>query len=300
MTVCVGNLPRLSALIRHNCRMSETPASHAPVASVVAESPLGCLDTPSGLRVFEFPCNERVRILLRVECMARRIKYFAAQTDQFAHEACLHALFELYELLSSRGDIKNELLQELDRQRAQLARFMGQPGVSVERLNAILDEAAAAHAALADVPVRLGPHIPEFDFLQSLKGRVGIPAGSCPFDLPSYFVWLHRPAAVRYEALVGWIATLGPLMSATDLCLKLLREGAEPQRYEAINGAFELNPEGRLARLIRVSLPAAPEYVCEVSANKYVVAVRFRSLDGQLHLNAVEGPLPFELALCDF
>jgi len=89
-------------------------------------------------------------------------------------------------------------------------------------------------------------------------------------------------------------------MSATDLCLKLLREGAEPQRHEAINGAFELNPEGRLARLIRVSLPAAPEYVCEVSANKYVVAVRFRSLDGQLHLNAVEGPLPFELALCDF
>ena len=232
--------------------------------------------------------------------MARRIKYFARQTDQYAHEACLHALFELYELLSSRGDIKNELLQELDRQRAQLARFMGQPGVSVERLNAILDEAAAAHTALADVPVRLGPHIPEFDFLQSLKGRVGIPAGSCPFDLPSYFAWLHRPAAVRLQALTNWIDTLAPLMATTDLCLKLLREGAEPQAYVATGGTFELNPEGRLARLIRVTLPVDPEYVCELSANKYVVAVRFRTLDGQLHLKAVEGPLPFELALCDF
>jgi cell division protein ZapD len=280
--------------------MSETPVPHAPVDSSVSVSPEGCLDASEGMRVFEFPCNERVRILLRVECMARRIKYFAAQTDQFAHEACLHALFELYELLSSRGDIKNELLQELDRQRAQLGRFMGQPGVSVERLNAILDEAAAAHAALADVPVRLGPHIAEFDFLQSLKGRVGIPAGSCPFDLPSYFVWLHRPAPLRYKHLASWIATLAPLMAATDLCLKLLREGAEPQRYEATNGAFELNPEGRLARLIRVTLPATPEYVCEVGANKYVVAVRFRTLDTQLHLNPVEGPLPFELALCDF
>lgn len=280
--------------------MSETLGPYAPVDSLESASPEGCLDGSAGMRVFEFPCNERVRILLRVECMARRIKYFAGQTDQFAHEACLHALFELYELLSSRGDIKNELLQELDRQRAQLGRFMGQPGVSVERLNAILDEAGAVHAALADVPVRLGPHIAEFDFLQSLKGRVGIPAGSCPFDLPSYFVWLHRPAPLRYKDLAGWIATLAPLMAATDLCLKLLREGAEPQRYEATNGAFELNPEGRLARLIRVTLPSAPEYVCEVSANKYVVAVRFRTLDTQLHLKATEGPLPFELALCDF
>ena len=269
-------------------------------AALPTGATLGCLDTPAGMRVFEFPCNERVRILLRVECMTRRINYFAQQSDQFAHEACLHALFELYELLSSRGDIKNELLQELDRQRAQLNRFMGQPGVSVERLNAILQEAAQAHTALADVPVRLGPHIPEFDFLQSLKGRVGIPAGSCPFDLPSYFVWLHRPAEERYRALTRWINTLAPLMKATDLCLKLLREGAEPQNYVATNGTFELNPEGRLARLIRVTLPADPEYVCEVSANKYVVAVRFRTLDTELHLKAIEGPLPFELALCDF
>lgn len=274
----------------------ETSVPSMPAASVASAQP----SAESSLRVFEFPCNERVRILLRVECMARRIKYFAMQSDQFAHEACLHALFELYELLSSRGDIKNELLQELDRQRAQLARFMGQPGVSIDRLNAILQEAGQAHAALSDVPVRLGPHIPEFDFLQSLKGRVGIPAGSCPFDLPSYFVWLHRTAEQRHRALNKWIETLGPLMKATDLCLKLLREGAEPQHYEATNGAFELNPEGRMARLIRVSLKSSPELVCEVSANKYVVAVRFRSLDEQLHLKAIEGPLAFELSLCDF
>jgi hypothetical protein len=31
-----------------------------------------------------------------------------------------------------------------------------------------------------------------------------------------------------------------------------------------------------------------------------VVAVRFRTLDTELHLKAIEGPLAFELALCDF
>ena len=34
-------------------------------------------------------------------------------------------LFELYDLLSNRSDIKNELLQELERQRQQLAKFEG-------------------------------------------------------------------------------------------------------------------------------------------------------------------------------
>lgn len=282
--------------------MSESAGSSANTTTLQADETAGCLDDAinGGDRIFEFPCNERIRILMRVDCMTRRICYFSEKSSQFEHESCLHALFELYELLSSRGDIKNELLQELDRQRAQLNRFIDQPGVSNDRLREILDEISVAHVNLTEVPVRLGPHLAEFEFLQGLKGRVGIPAGSCPFDLPSYFVWLHRPVQVRKTSLEAWIAPLSPLMDATSLCLRILRDGAEPANYQANQGVFELNPEGRLARLIRVRIPRDPELVCEVSANKYVVAVRFRSLDEQLRPKAIENRVDFELTLCDF
>jgi cell division protein ZapD len=281
--------------------MSDPPPSSETSALQTKETE-GCLDEAlnGSDRVFEFPCNERIRILMRVDCMTRRIRYFSEKQSQFEHESCLHALFELYELLSSRGDIKNELLQELDRQRAQLNRFIDQPGVSNDRLHEVLSEISVAHANLTEVPVRLGPHLAEFEFLQGLKGRVGIPAGSCPFDLPSYFVWLHRPVAIRKASLDAWVAPLAPLMDATALCLRILRDGAEPANYQANQGVFELNPEGRLARLIRVRIPREPELVCEVSANKYVVAVRFRALDEQLRPKAIETRVEFELTLCDF
>jgi cell division protein ZapD len=282
--------------------MSDSPGLLTDTRPLPAEDTLGCLeDTVNGnSRVFEFPCNERIRILMRVDCMARRIRYFSEKSSQFEHEACLHALFELYELLSSRGDIKNELLQELDRQRAQLNRFIDQPGVSNDRLHEVLGEIGSSHTSLAEVPVRLGPHLAEFEFLQGLKGRVGIPAGSCPFDMPSYFVWLHRPVQVRKASLDAWVSPLAPLMDATALCLRILRDGAEPASYQANQGVFELNPEGRLARLIRVRIPPDPELVCEVSANKYVVAVRFRALDEQLRPKPIEGRVDFDLTLCDF
>lgn len=282
--------------------MSDSAGSPTDTTPLQADEAAGCLDDAvnGGDRIFEFPCNERIRILMRVDCMTRRIRYFSEKSSQFEHESCLHALFELYELLSSRGDIKNELLQELDRQRAQLNRFIDQPGVSNDRLREVLDEISLAHANLTEVPVRLGPHLAEFEFLQGLKGRVGIPAGSCPFDLPSYFVWLHRPVQVRKASLDAWVAPLSPLMDATALCLRILRDGAEPANYQANQGVFELNPEGRLARLIRVRIPRDPELVCEVSANKYVVAVRFRSLDEQLRPKAIENRVDFELTLCDF
>ncbi len=282
--------------------MPDSPGLPTDISPLPSKDTSGCLEDTfnSNSRVFEFPCNERIRILMRVDCMARRIRYFSEKSSQFEHESCLHALFELYELLSSRGDIKNELLQELDRQRAQLNRFINLPGVSNDRLHEVLGEIGSSHTSLAEVPVRLGPHLAEFEFLQGLKGRVGIPAGSCPFDLPSYFVWLHRPVQVRKASLDAWVSPLAPLMDATALCLRILRDGAEPASYQANQGVFELNPEGRLARLIRVRIPPDPELVCEVSANKYVVAVRFRALDEQLRPKPIEGRVDFDLTLCDF
>lgn len=270
--------------IRHNASMNESVDHHVT----------------SGLQVFEFPCNERVRTMLRLECLSRRYNMLEQQDCSASHEAALATLFELYDLLSNRSDIKNELLQELERQRQQLSKFEGLPDVSSDRLRAVIGEISDIFAALGDVRLRLGSHLNELEFLMAIKGRTGIPAGNCSFDLPALAVWLKRTAADRRVALHEWLGPLRPLLGAVELGLKLLRQGASPLGYAAQNGSFELGLSGQQIRLIRIETRDARELVCDVSSNKYVVAVRFRQLDQALKLHPISGATDFELTLCDF
>lgn len=255
---------------------------------------------PSFEQIFELPCSERVRTMMRLECLGNRLERLALANDASAHRAWLVSYLELFDLLSSRSDIKTELLQELERQRIQLERYAGQPGVATERLEAVLGELVFLFEALGEVQMRLGPHIPEIDFLQSLKGRAGIPAGDCPFDLPILSIWLTYSPEKRRTYMESWLAPIGPVLRAAKLCLRMLREVAEPQEMTAEGGHFEMNVGGQQPRLIRVWAPAGRGLTCDMSANKYVVAIRFRCINERLQPQAFEGTLGFKLAVCEF
>lgn len=238
--------------------------------------------------------------MMRLECLSGRLEKLLMEPAPHCHQAWLTLHFELYDLLSSRSDIKNELLQELERHRQTLAKFEGQPSVASEKLQQVLQDIGGLQTSLADVPLRMGSHLPEIDFLTALKGRSGIPAGACAFDLPALHAWLMRPASERQTTMHGWLSPLRPLLAGAELCLRLIREVAEPIETVAENGLFETNPQGRPARLIRVWLDDSREMVCDMSANKYVVAIRFRLLTDKLQAQPVEGPVGFRYALCDF
>jgi cell division protein ZapD len=84
------------------------------------------------------------------------------------------------------------------------------------------------------------------------------------------------------------------------LGLKLLRQGASPMTYVAPQGSFELSLTGQQVRLIRIEAQDARELVCDVSSNKYVVALRFRQLSEDLRLTSLQSEVNFEMTLCDF
>lgn len=255
---------------------------------------------PPGWMTFEFPCNERIRSLLRIESLFKRCHTFNQQTSAFDHQAALWSLFELFDLVGGRGDIKSELLQELDRQRSRLNQFSGKPGVSQDALDELLERLQGIFNQLSAANTRLGPHIPEHEWLQLLKGRFGIPGGICEFDIPSLHVWLHRPVEIRQAMLSAWLDSLQPVYDGIEIVLRLLREGTRSESYLASGGYFELSMDGRQIQIIRVAVPRQPEVVAEISANKYVVSVRFRQLESSMHLKMIEQEIPFQLTLCNF
>jgi cell division FtsZ-interacting protein ZapD len=147
---------------------------------------------------YEYPLNERIRTLLRLEDLFERSRHFIARTDPHDHHMALLTLFEILEV-SSRADLKSDLLQELERQKQVLLSFRNNPEIAEEALSGVLRDIEQASAALFSMTGKIGQYLRENDWLMSIKQRTGIPGGACEFDLPSLLAasaggGAHRPA----------------------------------------------------------------------------------------------------------
>jgi cell division protein ZapD len=248
---------------------------------------------------YEYPLNERIRTLLRLEDLFERSRHFIARTDPLDHHVALLTLFEILEV-ASRADLKSDLLQELERQKQVLLSFRNNPEISEEALNSVLRDIEQAAAALFSMTGKIGQYLRENDWLMSIKQRTGIPGGACEFDLPSYHYWLHRPAEERIGQLAAWTGPLFPLRDGSAIILRILRESGKPQRVSAPQGTFQQMLGGKTAQMMRVRLDPALNCVPEISANKYVLNIRFLTQNGEdPKPRTADWDVAFELTFCN-
>ena len=251
------------------------------------------------LTVYEYPFNERIRTLLRLEDLYEKFRFFVAQDHPLQHHVALSTIFEMLEV-AGRADLKSDLLQELERQKQTLLGFKSNPNVETARLDAVLSDMEKASSALIATQGKTGQHIRENEWLMSIRGRTIIPGGACEFDLPSYHAWQHGPAEHRRADIMQWFAPLAPLFSAITIILRLLRESGRATHIVAIAGSYQQMLQGRTYQMLRVSIDERLGAIPEISANKYVLWIRFTSQGGDLKPKAFEGDAPFELTLCNF
>lgn len=88
--------------------------------------------------VYEYPFNERIRTLLRLEDLYEKFKFFVHQEHPMQHHVALATIFDMLEV-AGRADLKSDLLQELERQKQSLLAYRSNPAVEVETLDAVLD-----------------------------------------------------------------------------------------------------------------------------------------------------------------
>src|SRR5690606_31258517 len=129
--------------------------------------------------------------------------------------------------------------------------------------------------------------------------RIGIPGGTCEFDLPAYFDWQHHAVQERQADLQSWAATLAPLADAIVLLLKMLRESGSPQKVVAPGGQFQQNlPQGRTFQLLRLRMDPSTGWIHEISGNRLIVSVRLLALGADQRLHPAQCDGSFELTLC--
>lgn len=248
------------------------------------------------MTVYEFPLNERIRTWLRLEDLFDKARYFLDLGGARAHHAALLAVFDIVDI-TARSELRNELIQELERQRGVLESLRKNPAVDGRRLDHVLETITAILTQLFAMTGKMGQHVRDNEWLASIKGRSGIPGGTCSFDLPVYHFWLNQADAARVADINAWLNPLQPIRHAVHMALRLLREGGQVSSHQAVQGSFQLMLGGRSAHLLRVGVaqPCAPE----VSANKYAVNIRFLVPDTQQKPRPCEQDVDFELTFCN-
>lgn len=249
--------------------------------------------------VYEYPFNERIRTLLRLEDLYEKFSFFVQQAHPLQHHVALSTIFEMLEV-AGRADLKSDLLQELERQRQTLLGFKSNPNVQAERLDAILAEVDQASSALVASQGKTGQHVRENEWLMSIRGRTIIPGGACEFDLPSYYAWQQRSPEQRYEDIVNWFAPLDPLFNAINIVLRLLRESGRPNPIIAQSGSYQQMLQGKVYQMLRLNIDESQGAIPEISANKYMLWIRFTTQGGDMKPKSYEGDVSFELSLCNF
>jgi cell division protein ZapD len=247
---------------------------------------------------YEYPLSERVRTLLRFEDLYERVEFFLARTDPLEHHVALTSIFEILEV-SSRADLKSDLLQELERQKQTLDGLRENPDVSEEALDNILWQIDQASSRLYQTSGKVGQELRENDWLMSIKQRTGIPGGVCEFDLPSYHFWLQQNSDQRRHDLTLWLAPFQSIRDAITIVLRLLRESGKNTTQVAYQGVYQQMMAGRVAQMLRIKLSRNYQCVPEISANKYALNIRFTSQEGGQRPKTVETDVEFELTFCN-
>lgn len=249
--------------------------------------------------LYEFPFNEGIRTMLRLEHLFSRLGVLLRRDDAVDHHFALATLFEIMEV-ASRADLKSDVLHELERHRNQLAALRGNAQVAQDTLGGVLMRIEHAYAELNQHAGKAGQVLAGNDWLMSVRSRISIPGGTCAFDLPAYYAWQHLEPQRRRADLAQWVSTMTPLGEALRLLLQLLRDSGTPHLVATQGGQYQQSlPQNRSYQLMRVRLDSAGgDIVPEISGHRLMASIRLMRPDaeGRLRPAGVDGTL--ELTLC--
>lgn len=250
-------------------------------------------------QTFEQPLNERIRKCLRIETLMRRFHHFAALKGDWSGYSALLGILEITALLE-RGDFKQELLKELERQHGVLNSLATKDGVDKAKLDLVLSKQKTAIDRIHQLGGKLGQHLKRIDFLLAIKQRTSIPGGSCNFDLPQLRYWLNQTHERRLNDLHRWAAPYIEIESVIEIILNVIRNSGTPKQAIAEKGFFQQSLDSHHSnQLLRISIPANKDYYPEISAGKHRYSVRFlisQSIDEVP--SQVKEDVPFLLSRC--
>jgi cell division protein ZapD len=225
--------------------------------------------------LYEQPLNERMRTFLRLEFLYEQLTHNLEAESSWASRACISALQDIVAILA-RGDIRGEVLKELERQIYLLERYESIQDVDASRLKETIVKLQTRRNELNEVGPKYLQQLRDNEFLNSIRHRSAIPGGTCAFDLPDYSHWLRKNYATRSATIKGWLQAVKPLCDSVGELLWLLRNSNVASSCTATNGVYQHALEkGNATSLVRIAVDKSLNLYPEISGSHHRFTVRF-------------------------
>jgi cell division protein ZapD len=271
--------------------MSESVAPEA--GAVLASAPA------AETLVFEQPLNERMRTFLRLDFLYNQALYHNEMASPWGSRAAMASLIDIL-TITTRGDVRSDVLKELESHLAGLSAFQSNPGVDAQRLRTLTANLTRLRTDLMGAGSAFLQPLRDSEFINAIKHRSTIPGGTCEFDLPDYYFWLAQADEVRMRTFSQWLGLLRPMCDAIAELLWLTRQNGHPRQETARGGAFNINfDREHPLQLLRISLPAAAGLYPEISGSHHRCNVRFLAWNGLTSRpTQSQEDVPFMLSCC--
>jgi cell division protein ZapD len=165
--------------------MTQSPGLLDPSPSPVAAAGTGTL-------VFEQPLNERMRTFLRLDFLYNQALHHNERSSPWGSRAAMASLIDIL-AIGTRGDVRSDVLKELESHLTVLNDFESKPGVDTQRLKALTAN-LVRHPNVVDVlsAARRPAALRDSEFVSAIRHRSAIP-GAREFDLPDYYSGSRSP-----------------------------------------------------------------------------------------------------------
>lgn len=275
------------------------PLQNTTMSEAQAQDPGAVPAAETETLIFEQPLNERMRTFLRLDFLYGQALYHNEIASQWGSRAAMSSLLDIL-AISARGDVRSDVLKELERQLSTLNDFQAKPGVDGGRLRAIMSNLLRLRADLLNSGVSFLQPLRDSEFLNSIKHRSAIPGGTCEFDLPDYFFWLSQPPEERVRTFNQWLGLLRPMCDSIAELLWLTRQSGRPREETAKGGSYHITLERDTPyQLLRISLPSDSGLYPEISGSHYRCSIRFLTWNGlAARPTQAERDVPFLLSTC--
>lgn len=253
----------------------------------------------AGLPYYEQPLNERMRTFLRLEFLYRRLCYQAEKNSAWASRDAVDGLLDIVAILS-RGDVRGDVLKELERQLFMLERLQKAEDIDAGRLRGVTRKLQELRGNLGAIGPKYLQELKDNEFLSAIRHRSSIPGGTCAFDIPEYTHWLRQDIDRRARDVGAWVEAVRPLCDAVMGLLWIVRNSKQPSKRIAQTGVYQHSMSRETINgLIRITLPEGAELYPEISGSQHRFSVRFMEWRaGDAKPSQSNEDVEFQLTIC--
>jgi len=243
------------------------------------------------LIVFQLAVNFLSKIALRLERLFLAIEKACHVTDPIIHHYALKNIIEIIKLVE-KPELKSRFIKELMRIEH-----------AVNKSQALITDASYARLfvqvqVLSHMAGRFGETIHQDPFLQSIRLAQTAHLSDCELHAPQLLFWLENTSKKRQVNLTQWLQQLQVLWDTVTIYLALLRDTADFEPIELINGFYQCSlPTRATYQLILIQMNRNNNIVPKIQIGHHGLSIRLCDAYSMQEVRQT-GTTTIDLAVC--